>query len=155
MRQEMRERKSPKGGRHLLGALGRMDSSLAAPFLGGRAKVTPPLSLGPIYSGGKGGQPHLSPGASLSLPNTSSSSVELGEALTEYCSFTTTTPSCCCWSHLPQPLLPLAGSRRRRRHADRTCVEHGGAVRSALGSPVIWITSSMTSLSSFFERFRV
>ena len=34
---------------------------------------------------------------------------------------------------LHQPLLPpLAGSRRRRRHADRTCVERGGAVRSAL-----------------------
>ena len=28
----------------------------------------PPLSLGPIYSGGKGGQQPLSPGASLSLP---------------------------------------------------------------------------------------
>ena len=68
MRQEIRERKSPKGGRHLRGALGRMDSSLAAPFLGGRAKAAPPLSLGPIYSGGKGGQQYLSPGASLSLP---------------------------------------------------------------------------------------
>ena len=69
MRQEIRERKSTKGGRHLLGALGRMDSSMAAPFLGGRAKAAPPpLSLGPIYSGGKGGQPYLSPDASLSLP---------------------------------------------------------------------------------------
>ena len=68
MRQEIRERESPKGGRHLLGAFGRMDSSLAAPFLGGRAKAAPPLSLGPIYSGGEGGQPHLSPSASLSLP---------------------------------------------------------------------------------------
>ena len=28
--------------------------------------------------------------------------------------------------------FPLAGSRRRRRHADRTCVERGGVVRSAL-----------------------
>ena len=68
MRQEIRERESPKGGRHLRGALGRMDSSLAAPCLGGRAKAAPPLSLGPIYSGGKGGQQYLSPGASLSLP---------------------------------------------------------------------------------------
>ena len=41
------ERKSPKGGRHLLGALGRMDSSLAAPFLGGRAKAAPPPFLWP------------------------------------------------------------------------------------------------------------
>ena len=55
MRQEIRERESPKGGRHLRGALGRMDSSLAAPFLGGRAKAAPPLSLGPIYSGGREG----------------------------------------------------------------------------------------------------
>ena len=68
MRQEIRKRESPKGGRHLRGALGGKDSSLAAPFLGGRAKAAPPLSLGPIYSGGKGGQQHLSPGASLSLP---------------------------------------------------------------------------------------
>ena len=68
MRKETWGGKSPQGGRHLRGALGRMDSSLAAPFLGGRAKAAPPLSLGPIYSGGKGGQPHLSPGASLSLP---------------------------------------------------------------------------------------
>ena len=30
-----------------------------------------------------------------------------------------------------------------------TCVEHGGAVRSALGSPVIWITMSTTPLTPF------
>ena len=48
MRQEIRERESPKRGRHLLGALGRMDSSLAAPFLGGRAKAAPPSPL-PLY----------------------------------------------------------------------------------------------------------
>ena len=62
MRQEIRERKSPKRGRHLRGALGGKDSPLAAPFLGGRAKAAPPLSLGPIYSGGKGGQQDLSLG---------------------------------------------------------------------------------------------
>ena len=64
-----KERKSPKGGRHLRGALGRRDSSLAAPFLGGRAKAVPPPSPLALYIvGGKGGQPNLSPGASLSLP---------------------------------------------------------------------------------------
>ena len=47
----------------------------------------------------------------------------------------TTTPSC-CWIFINLS-FPLAGSRRRRCHADRTCVEHGGAIRSALGSPVI------------------
>ena len=35
------------------------------------------------------------------------------------------------------PPSPLDGSRWRRRHADCMCVERGGAVRSALGSPVI------------------
>ena len=55
MRQEMRERKSPKGGRHLLGALGRMDSSLAAPFLGGRAKAAPPSPLALYIVGGREG----------------------------------------------------------------------------------------------------
>ena len=64
----------------------------------------------------------------------------------------TTTPSC-YWIFINLS-FPLAGSRRRRRHADRTCVELGGAACSALGSPVIWITSSTTSSSPFFERFR-
>ena len=43
MRQEIRERKSPKRGRHLRGALGRMDSSppWPHPFLGGRGKAAP------------------------------------------------------------------------------------------------------------------
>src|SRR3954471_12015635 len=104
--------------------------------------------------GGEGAAAPLALGASLSLSNTSSSSVELGEALPEYCSSTITTPSCCCWSHLPQPLLCLAGSRRRRRYANRTCVERGGAVRAALGSPVIWITSCTTTSSPFLEGFR-
>ena len=30
-----------------------------------------------------------------------------------------------------------------------TCVERGGAVRSALGSPVIWITTSTTPSTPF------
>ena len=42
-----------------------------------------------------------------------------------------TTPSC-CWIIINLS-FPLAGSRRRRRHMLRTCVERGGAVRSALG----------------------
>ena len=50
--------------------------------------------------------------------------------------------------------FPLAGSRRRRRYADRTCVERGDAVRSVLGSPVIWMTSCSTTSSPFLERFR-
>ena len=42
----------------------------------------------------------------------------------------TTTPSC-CWIFINLS-FPLAGSRRRRRLPSRTCVERGGAVRSAL-----------------------
>ena len=59
----------------------------------------------------------------------------------------TTTPSC-YWIFINLS-FPLAGSRRRRPHADCTCVEHGGAVRSALGSLVIWITTSTTPSSTF------
>ena len=62
-----KKRESPKGGRHLRGALGGKDSSLAAPFLGGRAKAAPPSPLA-LYIVGEGGQKYLSPGASLSLP---------------------------------------------------------------------------------------
>ena len=98
-------RKSPKRGRHLLGALGRRDSSLGRrpPRRLHLLGTAPPL--GSLYIVGEGGPliPRL--GASLSLSNTSSSSIELSEALPEYCSSTTTTPSCCCWSHLHQPLL--------------------------------------------------
>ncbi|EMS51239.1 hypothetical protein TRIUR3_18587 [Triticum urartu] len=60
-------------------------------------------------------------GASLSLSNTSSSSIELSEALPEYCSSITTTPSCCCRSHLPQPLLPPCWIKK-----EETC-SSGGA----------------------------
>ena len=52
----VQEGKSPKGGRHLLGALGRMDSSLAAPFLGGRSKAAPPSPLALYIVGGREGK---------------------------------------------------------------------------------------------------
>ena len=42
-----------------------------------------------------------------------------------------TTTSSCCWIFINLS-FPLAGSRRRRRLPSRTCVERGGAVRSAL-----------------------
>ena len=64
----------------------------------------------------------------------------------------TTTPSCCwIFIHLS---FPLARSRRRRRHADRTCVERGGAVRSALGSPVIGSRRQQLPQPRSLERFR-
>ena len=56
----------------------------------------------------------------------------LSEALPEYCSSINTTPSCCCWCHLPQPLLPPLLDQEEETWLFRTCVERGGAVRSAL-----------------------
>ena len=56
----------------------------------------------------------------------------LGEALSEYCCTNYTTPSCCRWSNLPQPLLPPCWIKKEETSLLRTCVERGGAVRSAL-----------------------
>ena len=135
--------------------MGRRDSSLGRRPPRRLHLLGPAPPLGPpIYSGGDGGLLTFAFGASLSLSNTSSSSIELGEALPEYCSSITTTPSCCCWSHLPQPLLPPCWIKKEETWLFRTCVERGGAVRSVLGSPVIWITSCSTTSSPFFERFR-
>ena len=90
-----------------------------------------PSLLPPIYSEGVGGQPHPSLGAALSSSNSSSSSVVLSEALTEnhelHC-------------HHAVVLLefslnfssPLDGSRKEETSPGCTCVERGGAVRSAL-----------------------
>src|SRR4051812_45845637 len=54
--------KSPKRGRHLRGALGRMDSSplWPHPFLGGRGKAAPSPPLMRLYKGrgGRGGRIH-------------------------------------------------------------------------------------------------
>ena len=73
-----------------------------------------PSPLPPIYSEGVGGQPHPSPGATLPLSNSFSSSVVLSEALPENHEL---------HRHHAIVLLefslnfssPLAGSRRRRR----------------------------------------
>ena len=102
--------RSPTSGRHLLGALGGRETPLAAAPPRRLDLLGPATPLGtPIYSGGEEGLHTLSPWplvASFSLPNTSSTSIVLSEALPEYCSSINTTPSCCCWCHLPQPLLP-------------------------------------------------
>ena len=55
MRQESRKRKSPKRGRHLRGALGRRDSSPGRTLPWRKGQGCAPLSLGPIYSGGREG----------------------------------------------------------------------------------------------------
>ena len=47
---------------------------------------------------------------------------------------------------LPSQMHPIYCSGASLLH---TCVERGGAVRSALGSSVIWITSSTTPSTPF------
>ena len=104
-----KERKSPKGGRHLRGALGRRDSSLAASFLGGRAKAAPPPPPLPLYicGGWEGSHTNVLVQPSPS-PKFFSSPVVLGEALQD-CHAPPPPPRRCAavgWS-LPQP-LPLS-----------------------------------------------
>ena len=71
-----------------------------------------PLSLGPIYSGGKGGQQYYSLGCLPPPLLHLSVSQKLGEALPRPAT-STTTPSC-CWISINLS-FPLAGSIRRRR----------------------------------------
>ena len=108
-----------------------------------------PLAPSPINRGVRGGLLYTSQGAAPPLPNTSPPPQELGEALPEYCCSTTTMPSCCCWSPLPQPLHPPCWIKAREMSSLRTGVERGGAVHSALGSSVIWITTSTTPSTPF------
>ena len=68
-------------------------------------------------------------GASLS-PATPLPLAEARRSPAAFTAASTTTPSC-CWIFINLS-FPLAGSRRRRRLPSRTCVERGGAVRSAL-----------------------
>ena len=61
MRQEIKKGKSPKGGRHLLGALGRRDSSLGRRPPRRLNRLGPAPPLGSLYIVGEGGPltPHL------------------------------------------------------------------------------------------------
>ena len=87
--------------------------------------------LGGLYKGGGGrAAGTLALGASLSLRNTSPPRLRLAKPCQDPAA-STTTPSC-CWIFINLS-FPLAGSRRRRRLPNRTCVERGGAVRSAIG----------------------
>ena len=106
----------------------------------------PAPPLGAYIKEGEGGQLHPevlappSPLLHLSL------SQKLGEALLE---------PCCIHHHavvlldLHQPLLPPCWIKKEDTSLLRTCVERGGAVRSTLGSPVIWITTSTTPSTPF------
>ena len=87
--------------------------------------------LGGLYKGGGGRAAHYSlwrlppPLQHLSLSRRSSAK-PCRRAATS-----TTTPSC-CWISINLS-SPLAGSRKEETSLHRTCVERGGAVRSALG----------------------
>ena len=127
--------KSPQGGRHLRGALGRMDSSplLAAPLPWRKGQgCASPLSPAPIYSGGEGGHPYLSPWRLPPSRDTSSSPVGAWRSPAGLPrSSITTTPLCCCWmeSSSTSPSL-LAGSRRgRHRRAVRVLNAEVSSVR--------------------------
>ena len=87
-----------------------------------------PLAPSPINRGVRGGLQHHIQGAAPPLPNTSPPPRKLGEALPENCHSTTTTPSCCCWSLLPQPLPPPCWIKAWETSLGCTCVEHGGTV---------------------------
>ena len=107
---------------------GSLPPGAAPPLYGISKGACAPLA--PIYSGREGRQTHLALGASLSLRNTSPPRLCLAKPCRDPAA-STTTPSC-CWIFINLS-FPLAGSRRRRRLPNRTCVERGGVVRSALG----------------------
>ena len=110
---------------------------------------------GGLYKGRGRGQPHPEVLAPPSPCYTSSSSVT---CLAKPCRSAAVPPPprrCAAAGAIIINLsFPLAGSRRRRRYADRTCVERGGAVRSALGSPVIGSRRERLLQPRSFERFR-
>ena len=111
---------------------------------------------GGLYKGRGRGQPHPEVLAPPSPCYTSSSSVT---CLAKPCRSATVPPPprhCAAARAIIINLsFPLAGSRRRRRHPLRTCVERGGAVRSALGSPVIGSRRERLLQPRSFERFHV
>ena len=113
----------------------RMDSSLAAPFLGGRAKAAPPSPLAVYMGGGGGGRAAISKPWRLPLPPVTHLPPPRLR-LAKPCRSTAAPPPPCRRAAAGAISLnlsfPLAGSRRRRRLPSRTCVERGGAVRSAL-----------------------
>ena len=65
-----------------------------------------PLAPSPINRGVRGGLHTQAKAQPLPSPTPLLLRHELGEALSECCFSTNTTPSCCRWSCLPQPLLP-------------------------------------------------
>ena len=140
---------NPKGGGRPPCLGGKLPPPLLPPPSRSHLEGPAPFPLLPINRGVRGGLEHHIQGAGPPLPDTSPPPRVLGKALPENCHSTTTTPSCCCWSLLPQPLPPPCWIKAWETSPLRTCVERGGAVRSALGSSVIWITTSTTPSTPF------
>jgi len=135
-----KEGKSPKGGRHLLGALGRRDSSLGRrpPRRLDLLGPAPPLGP-PIYSGGYGG---LLTFCLWCSPPPLPSPSPLPWCLAKPCRIAT------LLHHHHAIVLLLDGVflnlslspcwiKAWETSSGCTCVERGGAVRSALGSSEI------------------
>ena len=101
------------------------------PSLEEGARLRPPPLLR-LYKGrgGRGGRTYKP----WRLPPPCNTSSSFRSCLAKPCrsSSASTTTLSCCWIFINLS-FPLAGSRRRRRHPLRTCVERGGAVHSALG----------------------
>ena len=91
--------------------------------------LAPPLPGG-LYKGGEGGQQPTALGASLLPCNTSLSLAEAWQspAETRYIHH-----HAVVLLDLHQPLLPPCWIKKEETSLHRTCVERGGAVRSALG----------------------
>ena len=93
-----------------------------------------PFSLPPINRGVRGGQPRPPSKAQPSPPQHLSSSVVCSA---KPCRSTASPPSprrrAAGGAVFLNLSCPLPGPRRRRRRPSRTCVERGGAVRSARG----------------------
>ena len=90
-----------------------------------------PVSLAPIYSGAVGGQPHPSLGAALSLLQ---HLLLLRSAWQSPAGEPRAPPPPCrrAAKALPQLLLSPCCIKKEETSPGCTCVEHGGAVRSAL-----------------------
>ena len=143
----VRPGRGPSSPRHPRGAWGRRAPPLPAPSLGGGAKAAPPPSPLALYivverraATPKPWRLPLPPMTHLPPP------AALGEALLESRYFH---HHAVVLLDLHQPLLPPCWIKKEEMSLLRTCVERGGAVRSALGSSVIWITTSTTPSTPF------
>ena len=107
---------------------GKAPPLAAAPTLDGFGRRPP--SQGGLYKGGEGGQQPTALGASLLPCNTSLSLAEArrSPAETRYIHH-----HAVVLLDLHQPLLPPCWIKKEETSLHRTCVERGGAVRSALG----------------------